>query len=183
MIKRIAIGLVVSAALVLAGCETSPTTEIERAARAPVLENAPYEMILVVGAAYRKDTVRAFETVLVEELANYDTRSRAMHKVRALEELSEELIREAAEDIDADAVLITTVDRVDTELKIGEKRVDLKERPQRGGLADFFRHEYEEVVSQPSVDMKLRRELSATSMTLSISPSKIWSSCPPTMLR
>lgn len=147
-------GTLAAAMLIVAACETTAVTEVERAARAKNLDNAPYSMILVVGAAHKADTVRAFEAVLVEELANYDTRARAMHKVRAGTELSESLIKEAAEEIGADAVLVTTVDRVDTEVNVGEQRVDLKERPQRGGLADFFRHEYEEVVSEPSVDVK-----------------------------
>ena len=152
---RLMYGVVISAALLLAACETPPVTEVERAARAPVLENAPYDLILVVGAAYRADTSRAFESVLVEELANYDTRARAMHKVRATTELTEDLIRAAATEVGADAVLVTTVENVETEIKVGESRVDIKESPQQGGLVEFFRRDYEEIKSAPSVDMKL----------------------------
>ena len=137
----------------LAACQTS-TTQIDRAARAKVLENAPYSKILVVGVTYRKDTGRAFEKVLVEELANYDTRASAMHTVISTTEITEDVVRTAAEKVNADAVLIATVEDVETDVKFGNRRVDLKERPQNGGLVDFFRHEYEEVTSEPSVDLK-----------------------------
>ncbi|MDJ0700370.1 MAG: hypothetical protein QNJ07_10965 [Woeseiaceae bacterium] len=137
----------------LAACQTA-TTQVDRAARAKVLENAPYDKILVVGVTYRKDTGRAFEKVLVEELANYDTRASAMHTVISTTEVTEDVVRSAAEKVDADAVLIATVENVETDVKFGNRRVDLKERPQNGGLVDFFRHEYEEVTSEPSVDMK-----------------------------
>jgi len=115
-------------ALSLLACQTS-TTQVERAARAKVLENAPYTKILVVGVAPRKDEGRAFEKILVEELANHDTRASAMHKVVAA--------------------------HVEADVKFGNRRVDLKERPQQGGLVDFFRHEYEEITSEPDANMKL----------------------------
>ena len=137
----------------LAACPTA-TTQVDRAARAKVLKNAPYDKILVVGVTYRKDTGRAFEKVLVEELANYDTRASAMHTVVSTTEVTEDVVRSAAEKVDADAVLIATVENVETDVKFGNRRVDLKERPQNGGLVDFFRHEYEEVTSEPSVDLK-----------------------------
>ncbi len=138
---------------ILAACQTT-TTQVDRAARAKILENAPYDKILVIGVAPRKDAGRAFEKVLVEELANYDTRASAMHTVIATTEITEEDVQNAAKEVGADAVLVATVENVDTDVKFGNRRVDLKERPQSGGLVDFFRHEYEEVTSEPSVDMR-----------------------------
>ena len=120
---------VVLSLLALVACQTS-TTEVERAARAKVLKNAPYRKILVVGVAPRKDEGRAFEKVLVEELANYDTQASAMHKVVATTELTEDIVNDAATKAGADAVLVATVERVDTAVKFGNRRVDLKERPQ-----------------------------------------------------
>ncbi len=139
--------------MLLVACQTS-TTQIDRAARAKVLENAPYDKILVVGVTYRKDTGRAFEKVLVEELANYDTRASALHTVISTTEVTEDIVRAAAEKAGADAILVATVENVETDVEFGNRRVDLKERPQQGGLVDFFRHEYEEVTSEPSVDLK-----------------------------
>jgi len=145
--------LLVGVSIISAACQTS-TTQVERAARATVLENAPYNMILVVGVTYTADTGRAFEQVLVEELANYDTRARAYHRVVKTTEVTEDSVRDAANEIGADAVLMVTVDNVDTEIKVGRERTDIKESTPQGGLVDFFRRDYEEIKSVPTVDLK-----------------------------
>lgn len=148
------IAVVTGISIIIAACQTS-TTKVERAARAKVLENAPYDMILVVGVTYRAETGRAFEKVVVEELANYDTRARAFHQVVATTEVTEDSVRDAANEIGADAVLMVTVENVDTEIKVGRERTDIKEStPQQGGLVDFFRRDYEEIKSAPTVDLK-----------------------------
>jgi len=141
------------AILVLAGCQTS-TTQVERAARAKEIPNAPYTNILVVGVTYRADTGRAFEKVLVEELANYNTRARAFHIVESTTDVSDDVVRNAAERVGADAVLVVRVENVDTDVKIGESRVDIKESNQKGGLVEFFSRDYEEIKSAPTVDLK-----------------------------
>ncbi len=145
---------VVLGSLILAACQTA-TTQVERAARAKDLENAPYDNILVVGVTYRADTGRAFETVIVEELATYDTRARAYHRVVATTEVNEDTVRKAAEDIGADAVLVVTIEAVDPEITVGEARTDIKQTVQQGGrLVDFFQRDYEEIKSAPRIDMK-----------------------------
>ena len=78
-----------------------------------------------------------------------------MHTVRLTTQLDEALVSEAAEEVGADAVLVSSVERVDTEVEVGNKRVDIKEQTRSGGLVEFFRRDYKEITQVPTVEMKL----------------------------
>ena len=145
---------------VLTACATSTArTSIDRVAKAPDLKSAPYANLLIVGVGPRANLAREFELVLAGLITEGDTRATAYHRLASRADVSEDKIRELVERQGADAVLVTTLRHVDSEVRMRGARTELKAEPIGGSLVDFFRYDYKEYSTAPSADLKYNVQL------------------------
>ena len=154
--RRIALASIALVAALAAAC-TGPTaqTHVDRVARAKELPNAPYERILIVGTAARASSAREFEEVLAKELSNDHTYAFGYHRAASRADVTEEVVRSIAELQNADAILVVTARLVNAEREATKERTDVQAEVKGGGLVDFYRYDYKEYTSPPSVDYRV----------------------------
>ena len=121
-----------------------PETEIDRVARAKELPNAPYERVLIVAIASRGTTAREFEEELAIELSNRRTHAFGYRKAAQRADVQEEVVRQVAEENEADAIIFVTAKLVDAQKFVTEEHTDIQAEAMGGRLVDFFRYDYSE---------------------------------------
>ena len=143
-------------AAMAAAC-TGPTahTHVDRVARAKELPNAPYKRVLIVGTAARASTAREFEEVLAKELSNNHTYAFGYHRAASRADVKEEVVRQLAADLDADAILFITGSLVSAQREVTGSRTDLQAQVKGGGLVDFFRYDYREAKTPAKTDYRV----------------------------
>ncbi|MGI9309626.1 MAG: hypothetical protein ACR2P6_10210 [Gammaproteobacteria bacterium] len=122
----------------------------------------PYANLLVLAVAESLNNRMSFENALVDNLQNDNTTARPSHQVLGPElELSEENIRQAIESTDGDAVLIIRLlSQEITPVEVPE-RVDTSASVKGGNPVDFFRYDYEDIVSPEYLKAKRTVTLSS----------------------
>ena len=139
-----------SSALVLGACQrTIPqSTSVDRVFKAPTIEAAPYQNLLVVGAVPSRETARNIETALMEHLRKRNVEAHSFVRESDSTEANEEAIRYLVERTGATGVIVVSGRLSGAELATREDQVSVDKQVRGGGLFDYFRYEYKE--SQPS---------------------------------
>lgn len=132
---------------------SSTATSIDRVARAAELPNAPYSNLLVIGVAPKAANSRRFEDALAAELTNDRTQARPNHREGSVESLSDTIVREAASSMGADAVLITSLKHVSSDVSVRSERIEVDRERKDENLIDFFRYDYKEYTTPASIDL------------------------------
>jgi len=143
-------------ALVAACVTPIAQTSVDRAAKAKSVPNAPYSKVLIVGIAAQGTRGREFEEQLAKELGNKRTYVFGYRRAASRADVKQEVIEELLLAQQADAVIFVAarLTSVNTE-KRGE-RVDVESQVRGGGLAGFFRYDYEEYLKPPDSTMRMK---------------------------
>lgn len=152
-----ALTLMLSTAALVAACITPiAQTSVDRAAKAKSVPNAPYSKVMVVGIAHQGTRGREFEEQLVKELSNKRTYAFGYRRAASRADVKQEVVEELLQAQGADAVIVVAarLTSVSTE-KLGE-RVDVEAQVRGGGLAGFFRYDYEELTKPPDSTMRMK---------------------------
>jgi hypothetical protein len=145
--------------LLLAGCAGSGTS-INNVSRADVIPNAPYSNVLVLTVAKSRSNARQFQNELSAAIAGESTKATPIHVENDSPELSEDDVQAIVNKLGADAVIVTSVKQADIGTAVEQQSVDVKKTRKSDSLVDFFRYDYEEVVTQPIV--RLNYDVSLT---------------------
>ncbi len=155
-----------AALLAVAGFVTACATPVEIASihRPGNVEPAPLTSLLVVGVAATGSDSKRLEGVFRNRLGAVGVETLAGHRV--LDEPGTRRtadIRRALERIDADAVLLLRVVRVDVAAGLDEGRTEIKKTCRRGDPYDLFLYDYEELREPDALTLEhtvvLRSEL------------------------
>lgn len=148
--------LMLSAALVAACVTPIAQTSVDRVAKAKAVPNAPFSKVMVVGIAARGTRGREFEEQLVKELSNKRTYAFGYRRAASRADVNQDVIQELLKTQGADAVIFVSarLTSVRTE-ELGE-RVDVESKIRGGGLAGFFRYDYEELTKPPESTMLMK---------------------------
>ncbi|MEO0997686.1 MAG: hypothetical protein AAFX58_09220 [Pseudomonadota bacterium] len=151
-----------AAAAVLAACATP--VEITSIHEPGGVEPAPLGSLLVVGVSATDSDSRRLEGVFQDRLEAAGVETLAGHRV--LDEPGARRtadIRRALERIDAEAVLLLRIVRVDVAAGIDAGRTDIKKTCRRGDPYDLFLYDYEELREPDALTLEhtvvLRSEL------------------------
>jgi hypothetical protein len=139
-------------AVLLGACESSgpiQKTVVNRVMKAPVLEQAPYAKVLVIGAVPGRDTARNVEFGMMQELERHTVEAFSFVRDSDETEPTEAAVKALVEKTGADAVLVVSGSVGGANLTRTEERVDLNKETRGGGLFNYFRYEYKEII-QPS---------------------------------
>ena len=149
--------LMFSAATLVAACVTPiAQTSVDRAAKAKSVPNAPYSKVLVVGIAAQGTRGREFEEELAKELGNKHTYAFGYRRAASRADVQKGVIEALLEAQQADAVIFVAARfRSVTTDERGE-RVDVESQVRGGGLAGFFRYDYEEYTKPPDSTMRMK---------------------------
>ena len=149
--------LVFSAAAFVAACVTPiAQTSVDHVAKAKSVPNAPYSKVLVVGIAAQGTRGREFEEQLVKELGNKKIYAFGYRRAASRADVKQEVVEELLQAQGADAAIVVSarLTSVSTE-ELGE-RVDVESQIRGGGLAGFFRYDYEEFTKPPDSTMRMK---------------------------
>ena len=137
----------------IAGCASGPKTSVKRAELADNLPNAPYSTVLVIGIASNPGDGRRFANELAAMITNSKTVAKPSHRENAGGELTEESLRDVIQRIEADAVLVSSVKKLEFATKVDTEYTEVSQTHKDGNLFDFFRYEYKEVKSPEFVKL------------------------------
>ena len=146
-----------AAAILVAACITPiAQTSVDRVAKAKSVPNAPYSKVLVVGIAAQGTRGREFEEQLVKELGNKKIYAFGYRRAASRADVKQEVVEELLQAQGADAAIVVSarLTSVSTE-ELGE-RVDVESQIRGGGLAGFFRYDYEELTKPPESNMLMK---------------------------
>lgn len=146
----ISLSMLVGLAIVLGACQrTVPqSTTVDRVFKAPTIESAPYENLLVVGVVPSRETARNIETALMQHLRDEGVQAHSFVRESDSTEASEEAIRELVESTGVTGVIVVNGRLSGAEIETREDQVNVDKEVRGGGLFDYFRYEYRE--SKPS---------------------------------
>ena len=137
----------------IAGCASGPKTTIKKVELADNVPNAPYATVLVIGIASNPGDGRRFANELAAIITNSKTVAKSSHRENAGGELTEESVREVIQSMEADAVLVSSVNKLEFATKVDAERTEVSQTHKGGNLFDFFRYEYKEVKSPELVKL------------------------------
>ncbi len=149
MARRIGAYVLVSVLMLAAGCAGGAGTSVERVLRLPGLADTPYSHVLVVGVAPSNANAHLFERRIAEELRNTETRAAEYYKIGV--SLTEDKVRETAGELGIDAILVTRVEHIDSNVSVSEERTEIEVTARGGNLVDYFRYDYGEHTLPPTV--------------------------------
>ena len=149
--------LIFSAATLVAACVTPiAQTSVDRAAKAKSLPNAPYSKVMVVGIAAQGTRGREFEEQLALELGNKRTYAFGYRRAASRADVRKEVIEELLQVHQADAVIFVAARFRSVTTEERGERVDVESQVRGGGLAGFFRYDYEEYTKPPDSTMRMK---------------------------
>lgn len=149
--------LVISAAVFVAACVTPiAQTSVDRAAKAKSVPNAPYARVLVVGIAAQGTRGREFEEELAKELNNKRTYAFGYRRAASRADVKKEVIEELLNAQQADAVIFVAARLTSVSTEKLDERVDVEAQVRGGGLAGFFRYDYEDLTKPPDSTMRMK---------------------------
>jgi len=148
--------LTLSAATFVAACITPiAQTSVDRAAKAKSVPNAPYAKVLVVGIAAQGTRGREFEEQLAKELGNKRTYAFGYRRAASRADVKKEVIEELLQVQQADAVIFVAARFTSVSAEVRGERVDVESQVRGGGLAGFFRYDYQEYTKPPDSTMRM----------------------------
>lgn len=145
-----------AAALVVACVTPIAQTSVDRAAKAKSVPNAPYSKVMVVGIAAQGTRGREFEERLVKELGNKRTYAFGYRRAASRADVKQEVVKELLQAQGADAVIIVSAKLTSVTTEEQGERVDVESQVRAGGLAGFFRYDYEEFTKPPESTMHMK---------------------------
>ena len=149
--------LMFCAATLVAACVTPiAQTSVERAAKAKSVPNAPYSKVMVVGIAAQGTRGREFEEQLVKELGNKRTSAFGYRRAASRADVKQEVVRELLQAQGADAVIVVAARLTGVSTEEHGERVDVEAQVRGGGLAGFFRYDYEDLTKPPDSTMRMK---------------------------
>jgi len=149
--------LVFSAAALVAACVTPiAQTSVDRAAKAKSVPNAPYSKVMVVGIAAQGTRGREFEEELAKELGNKKTHAFGYRRAASRADVRREVIEELLQAHEADAVIFVAARLTSVSTEEQGERVDIESQVRGGGLAGFFRYDYENLTKPPESTMHMK---------------------------
>lgn len=140
----------IAALVCMIGCATP--TEVVPLYQADSIDGAPYGRILVLNVASDRQQQADFETEIMRRLRAEGTNPFAAHRLLASGEPIEqaELDRVSA-DVGADAILVTHIASLDTEVDIDEGRTDIVSECRGGNPLDYFLYDRTTITEPDSV--------------------------------
>jgi len=146
-----------SASALVAACVTPiAQTSVDRAAKAKSVPNAPYSKVMVVGIAAQGTRGREFEEQLAKELGNKRTYAFGYRRAASRADVKKEVIEELLQAQQADAVIFVAARFTSVSTEERGERVDVEAQIRGGGLAGFFRYDYEEYIKPPESTMLMK---------------------------
>jgi len=143
-------------------CETNKPiqeTSVDRVFKAPIVKNAPYSKLLVIGATPSRETSRMIEEGLILELASMTVEAHSFVKESSSTEATEDAVLEIVNEKNIDGVIVVSLKFEGAEIMTRDERVDLDADVRGGSLLDYFRYDYREITrpsySEYSVDVIL----------------------------
>lgn len=132
--------------LSLGACQTSipQITTVDRILKAPNIDNAPYNIVLVVGAVPSRDMARNIETALTQHLSAAGVEAHSFVRESNSTEPTEAAIRELVEISGVAGVIVVAGKIVGAELETREDQVDVSQEARGGSLFNYFRYDYKE---------------------------------------
>lgn len=124
------------------------STSVDRVFKAPNIESAPYENLLIVGVMPSRETARNIETALLQHLKEEDVQAHSFVRESNSTEATEEAIRELVERTGVTGVIVVSGRLSGAELEKRSDQISIDKEVRGGGLFDYFRYEYKE--SKPS---------------------------------
>jgi len=149
--------LMFSAAALVAACVTPiAQTSVDRAAKAKSVPNAPYSKVMVVGIAVQGTRGREFEEQLAKELGNKRTYAFGYRRAASRADVKQEVIEELVRAQQADAVIFVAAKFTSVSTEERGERVDVESQVRGGGLAGFFRYDYQEYTKPADSTMLMK---------------------------
>lgn len=149
--------LVFGVAALLAACITPiAQTSVDRAAKAKSVPNAPYSKVMVIGVAQQGTRGREFEEQLVKELTNKRTYAFGYRRAASRADVKQEVVQELLQAQEADAVIFVSARFTSVSTEKKDERVDVESAVRGGGLAGFFRYDYQEYTRPPESTMRMK---------------------------
>lgn len=146
-----------SAAALVAACVTPiAQTSVDRAAKAKSVPNAPYSKVMVVGIAVQGTRGREFEEQLAKELGNKRTYAFGYRRAASRADVKQEVIEELVRAQQADAVIFVAAKFTSVSTEERGERVDVESQVRGGGLAGFFRYDYQEYTKPADSTMLMK---------------------------
>lgn len=133
-------------------CETNKPiqeTSVDRVFKAPIIKNAPYSKLLVIGATPSRETSRMIEEGLILELASMRVEAHSFVKESSSTEATEDAVLEIVNEKNIDGVVVVSLKLEGAEVMTRDERVDLDVDVRGGSLLDYFRYDYREI-TRPS---------------------------------
>jgi hypothetical protein len=149
--------LMISAAALVVACVTPiAQTSVDRAAKAKSVPNAPYSKVMVVGIAAQGTRGREFEEELAKEVGNKHTYAFGYRRAASRADVKQEVIEELVRAQQADAVIFVAARFTSVRAEERGERVDVESEVRGGGLAGFFRYDYQEYTKPPESTMLMK---------------------------
>jgi hypothetical protein len=135
------------------GCASGPKTTVKKAELVGNAPNSPYATVLVIGIASNPGDGRRFANELAAKITNSKTVAIPSHQGNSGGKLTEESVRNVIQSMEADAVLVSSVKKLDFGTKVDAERTEVSQTRKSGNLFNFFRYEYTEVNSPEFVKL------------------------------
>jgi hypothetical protein len=162
-----------AAVSLLAGACSAPT-KVEKTFEDPDIADSSFSNFLVIGVAGNYNSRTQFERTMVSKLTSKGASATAHHLVvKGNQPITRDGVTEVLETNEFDAVLLTRV--ISRELAIDSKSspASTKVTRKEGGLANFFRYDYE-ILSEPvTIDLTTTVVL-ATELYATADEKMIW---------
>lgn len=138
-------------------CGNTPrsTTTVDRVLVAPMLKNAPYTNILVVGATPNRETDRMVEEGLTQRLRTRDIKAHSFVRQSSAKRPSEQAVFDLVRDTGADGVIVVTTRFVGAKIRERDEQVDIDAETRAGNLLNYFRYNYKDVTRPSYADTTL----------------------------
>ena len=148
--RRASLMLAAGIAALALGCATP--TEVVPLYQAPTIEGAPYDRILILNVASSRQQQMEFETEIMRRLRDEGSNPFVAHRLLKnggpVEQ--DDLDRVSAE-VEADAILVTHIASLDTEVDVEEGRTDVISECRGGDPLDYFLYDHRTITEPDSV--------------------------------
>ncbi len=162
------------AGVALIVCACVPQTEVIKLFEITERPAAPYERLLVVSIAGDVGSRRRLEELIVAELKDGNMTGIASYQETGLKtELLQEEIDAAAKRAEADAILVTHIVSVDTELAVEPGRTDIVSVCRGGEPVDYFLYDHRELKEPDSVRIA-HTVVAVTNLYAAAAGERIW---------
>lgn len=142
--------VLISIAIGMVGCAIP--TEVVPLYRADAIDGAPYGRILVLNVTSDRQQQADFETEIMRRLRAEGTSPFVAHRLlTATEAVEQEDLDRVTAEVEADAILVTHIASLDTEVDVEEGRTDIISECRGGNPLDYFLYDRTTITEPDSV--------------------------------